>query len=141
MGLGPALSQHAAQQGRRGDPDEQDERRELVGTQLQTSAQVVPSLCEGIALTEGPLQSLEEGGMGLAGGRDLPAANGFLASSEASEGRCAPPAFIGVAAEPRGGGRLGKVVNLGEESWGLHWQTPQNRLRRGETLFDSRCPT
>ena len=34
MGLGPALSQHAAQQGRRGDPDEQGERRELVGAQL-----------------------------------------------------------------------------------------------------------
>ena len=68
MGLGPALSQHAAQQGRRGDPDEQDERRELVGTQLQPSTQLMPSLRERIALTEGPLQSLEEGGMGLAGG-------------------------------------------------------------------------
>ena len=78
-----------------------------------------------------------------AGGRggDLPVADGLLASSEPSEGCYAPPAFIGVAADPCSGGRLGKVMNLGEESWSLHWETPQTRFRRGETLFDSSCPT
>jgi len=94
-------------------------------------------LCEGIALTEGPLQSLEEGGLGLAWGGDLPATNGLLASSETPEGRCAPPAFGSAAQEPRSGGGLGKVTNLGEESRGLHWETPQDRLKGGETKFDS----
>lgn len=63
--------------------------------------------------------------------------NGLLASLEAG-GERFQPALVGAAQEPRSGGRLGEVMDLGEEWSGLHLELSAELGRRGETTFDSR---